>query len=175
MAIITIISGSPSRQSRLYGLISAAERQLREAQHEVTVIQVTDLPASDLLLGNFNSERIKEALAHVAASDAVIVASPVYKASFSGILKTFLDLIPEKGLDGKQLLPLFIGGTPAHLLVIDYALKPVLSALGGRRFQQGVYAVDQSVKRLEDGGFELDANTAERLARAVDGLQEDLG
>jgi hypothetical protein len=53
----------------------------------------------------------------------------VYKASFSGALKTLLDLFPERALEGKVVLPFATGGTIAHMLAVDYALKPVLSAL----------------------------------------------
>ena len=85
----------------------------------------------------FDSSFIRDALAVVEAADAVIVATPVYKASYSGVLKLFLDLIPQEGLRGKLTLPLVIGGSIAHLLAIDYALKPVLAALGGRHILGG--------------------------------------
>ncbi|MDQ0896682.1 NAD(P)H-dependent oxidoreductase [Paenibacillus sp. V4I7] len=61
------------------------------------------------------------------------------EASYTGVLKAFLDLLPQKGLECKVVLPLAVGGTISHLLAIDYALKPVLSALGARNILQGVY------------------------------------
>ena len=57
---------------------------------------------------DFNSPAIKQAIAAVEGA-AVIIASPVYKASYSGALKTILDILPQKGLQGKVVLPLFIG------------------------------------------------------------------
>ena len=57
----------------------------------------------------------------------VIVATPIYKAAYSGLLKVFLDLLPAEALRGKTVLPLASGGSVAHLLALDYALKPVLS------------------------------------------------
>ncbi|MNZ90422.1 FMN reductase (NADPH) [compost metagenome] len=120
----------------------------------------------------FESEAIVKANALVAEADAVIVASPVYKASYTGVLKTFLDLVPQKGLAGKIVLPLFIGGSLAHLLSIDYSLKPVLSALGARHILGGVYAVDSNVARTEDGGFvineELDARIKDNVHELVE-------
>ena len=62
------------------------------------MIQVTDLPAEDLVHAKFDSPAIQDALAIVDAADAVIVATPVYKAAYSGVLKLFLDLIPQEGL-----------------------------------------------------------------------------
>lgn len=73
----------------------------------------------------------------------VVIASPVYKASYTGILKAFLDLLPQTGLKGKVTLPLFIGGTIAHLLSLDYTLKPLLSVLGSRNIVGGVFTIDQ--------------------------------
>ncbi|MGA0423628.1 NAD(P)H-dependent oxidoreductase [Escherichia coli] len=62
-------------------------------------------------------------------ADGLIVATPAPNAACSGALKTLLDLLPERALQGKVVLPLATGGTVAHLLAVDYALKPVLSAL----------------------------------------------
>ena len=60
----------------------------------------------------------------------MVVSTPVYKAAYSGVLKVFLDLLPQFGLAGKVVLPLVTGGTASHVLAIDYALRPVLLALG---------------------------------------------
>ncbi|AZH29266.1 NADPH-dependent FMN reductase [Paenibacillus sp. M-152] len=172
MSKVVILSGSPSTHSRLYGLIHYTTEQLREAGAEVTLLNVVDLPAEDLIKANFNSPDVIAALALIAAADAVIVASPVYKAAYSGLLKIFLDLVPQEALRGKPVLPLFIGGTLAHLLVIDYALKPVLSALGGRHILGGVYAVDQWVERLPGGAYGLSEELIVRLERSVKELNE---
>ncbi|MGK4624046.1 NAD(P)H-dependent oxidoreductase, partial [Raoultella ornithinolytica] len=60
-------------------------------------------------------------------------------------LKTLLDLLPERALDGKVVLPLATGGTVAHLLAVDYALKPVLNALKAQEILHGVFADDSQV------------------------------
>ncbi|WP_038978132.1 NADPH-dependent FMN reductase [Paenibacillus polymyxa] len=172
MSKVVILSGSPSTQSRLYCLIHYATEQLREAGAEVTLLNVVDLPAEDLIKANFNSPDVTASLALLADADAVIVASPVYKAAYSGLLKIFLDLVPQEGLREKPVLPLFIGGTLAHLLVIDYALKPVLNALGGRHILGGVYAVDQWVERLPGGAYGLSEELVVRLDRSVKELNE---
>ena len=174
MSQIVIISGSPTPGSRLNGLIERVEGNWKERGIEVGHIRVADLPADALLHANFKDEAILAALGQVEAASAVVIASPVYKASYTGILKAFLDLLPQTGLKGKITLPLFIGGTIAHLLSLDYALKPVLSVLGSRNILGGVFAIDQWVQRLESGGFELTGELSERLDRASEELAEEL-
>lgn len=170
MSHVVIIAGSPSKRSRLTGLTDYSSNKLKEAGITVEVIHVADLPAEDLVQAKFDSSFIRDALAVVEAADAVIVATPVYKASYSGVLKLFLDLIPQEGLRGKLALPLVIGGSIAHLLAIDYALKPVLAALGGRHILGGVYAVDQGIDRLDDGKYVLSADITTRLNRSLEEL-----
>lgn len=174
MANIIIISGSPTANSRLNGLIQHSEEQLKELGHEVVHLQVAALPAEDLIKANFASPAVIEAVAQVEKADAVIIASPVYKASYTGVLKTFLDLIPQKGFQNKLIVPLFIGGTISHLLSIDYALKPVAAALGATHILSGVYAIDQWVERVDGGGFKLSEELTERLAGTVSQLNEEL-
>lgn len=167
MAKIVILTGSPSRSSRLFGIVDYATQALEQAGFEVSAIHATDLPAEDLLFARFDSPAIQGIGAAVASADAVIVASPVYKASYTGLLKAVLDLLPQKGLVGKPVLPLFIGGTIAHFLSIDYALKPVLSALGARHLLTGVFAVDSQVARNEQGEAVLNEELCTRLDVAL--------
>lgn len=167
MSHIAAISGSPTETSRLNGLLNEIRHASSSAGWTYNEIQVRLLPPEDLIYTRFDSPAIVEANRLVAEADAVVVATPIYKASYTGVLKTFLDLIPQKGLEGKIVLPLAIGGTIAHLLALDYALKPVLSALGARHIVSGVYAQESQVTRLEGGGFALADDLAERLRAAV--------
>ncbi|MBH5317429.1 NADPH-dependent FMN reductase [Paenibacillus sp. GSMTC-2017] len=173
MPKIVILSGSANKNSRLNGIIQYSRSKLEQAGHEVSIVEITELPAEDLIHSNWNSAAVQKALTLVEEADGVIAASPVYKAAYSGVFKTFLDLIPQKGLERKVILPLFIGGTISHLLVIDYSLKPVLSALGATNILGGVYAVDQSVIRLEDGTFHLAEEISARLEDALVRLNEE--
>ncbi|MGG6311613.1 NADPH-dependent FMN reductase [Paenibacillus macerans] len=164
---VTVINGSPTPGSRLTAVIALTEELLVKEGLEVSHLNVGELPPEDLIHTKFESEAIVKANALVAGADAVIVASPVYQASYTGVLKTFLDLVPQKGLAGKVVLPLFIGGSLAHLLSIDYALKPVLSVLGARYILGGVYTVDSQVARTEAGGFEIAGELRGRLEENV--------
>ncbi|WNR43573.1 NADPH-dependent FMN reductase [Paenibacillus roseipurpureus] len=167
MAKVVIISGSPTPTSRIHGVIDIAKDQLQQAGLEVEWIKVRDIPAEDLLYAKFDSEAIVKANQQVAAADAVFVATPVYKASYTGVLKAFLDLLPQKGLQRKIVLPLAVGGTLSHLLAIDYALKPVLSALGAQNILQGVYVLDKQVTWGDQGQAILDDEISARLEESV--------
>jgi FMN reductase len=163
MSKIAIISGSPSAASRSAAILSIAEEQLRKAGHEAGIIHVRDLPAEDLIYARWDSPAIVEALKKMDEAEAVVVATPVYKASYTGVLKIFLDLLPQKGLENKVVLPIAVGGTIAHLLSIDYALKPVLSALGASNIVKGIYILDSQITVKESGGIELQEEIAGRL------------
>ncbi|MBP1993498.1 NADPH-dependent FMN reductase [Paenibacillus eucommiae] len=167
MGKIVVISGSPTATSRLHGVIELAINSFKQAGQEVEWIKVRDLPAEDLLHAKFDSEAIVEAVAKVADADGVFVATPVYKASYTGVLKAFLDLLPQKGLVHKVVLPLAVGGTISHLLAIDYALKPVLSVLGAQNILQGVYVLDKEVTWGEQGEAILEELVAARLEESL--------
>lgn len=158
MTNIVIINGANAHTSR----VNAIQQHIQQAAEVVSIIEVHRLPAEDLLTADFSSEVIKSANQLVSDADIVVVLTPVYKAAYSGILKTYLDLIPQKGLEGKTILPIAVGGTLHHLLAIDYALKPVLCALGATNILQGVYVLDQSIQRKNDG-FVIEVNVLERV------------
>ncbi|GIO13951.1 FMN reductase (NADPH) [Cohnella xylanilytica] len=167
MAKIVILLGSPSERSRLHGVLDRVLSIASASGVETSVISVRDLPAEDLLYARFDSEAIKSANRVVEEADAVIVATPVYKASFPGVLKAYIDLLPQKGLENKIVLPIAIGGTIAHLLSIDFAMKPVLSTMGPRNILAGVFVLDSQVKWNEDGTADISEDIAGRLDESV--------
>lgn len=167
MAKVVIISGSATVKSRLDGVLERIETKVREAGFDVQTIKVRDLPPEALIYGQFDHPAVVEANQLLEESTAVIIASPIYKASYTGVLKTFLDLIPQKGLEGKVVLPIAIGGTISHLLAIDHSFKPVLSALGAYLILQGVFVQDTQVERSEEG-YKLDADIVPRLTSAAE-------
>jgi FMN reductase len=174
MGKIVIINGNPSLTSRLNGMIQYVEQRLLQEGIEIEHIQVAELPADDLIKAKFDSEPILEANQKVEEAEVIVIASPVYKAAYTGVLKTYLDLLPQKALSGKSILPLFIGGSIAHLLSIDYALKPVLSTLGAGHFIGGVYAVDTWITRNGKEGYNLSEELIRRLDEAVKELIEEI-
>ncbi len=165
---IVSISGSPSQRSRSGWLLQLAHDRLVEDSHSERVIAVRELPPGALLAADVSAAPIRAAIDAVTQADLVIVATPIYKAAYSGLLKAFLDLLPQDALRGKTLLPLATGGSLAHLLALDYALKPVLAALGAREILDGVFAADAQLAPLPDGGYGPDPALLARLDRALE-------
>lgn len=170
--IVLALAGSPSPQSRSSTLLSYAVARARNLGFEVEEIGLRDLPAEDLIGGAYMGQAALALREQVSRASALLVSTPVYKASFSGGLKTVLDLLAERSLTGKVVLPLATGGSPAHLLALEYSLKPVLSALGARHILAGIYATEGQVTPGREGAESVDALIAERLDAAVDRLAD---
>ena len=125
MRVITL-AGSPRFPSRSSSLLEYAREKLNGLDVEVYHWNLQNFAPEDLLYARFDSPALKT-------------------FTDSGALKTLLDLLPERALQGKVVLPLATGGTVAHLLAVDYALKPVLSALKAQEILHGVFADDSQV------------------------------
>ena len=168
MNSVLIISGSPSSTSRTERLARSIAARVSARDVRASLLDVRNLPAEDLLHARFDAPSIVEATARVAEADGIIVATPVYKAAYSGLLKTFLDVLPQFALRGKVVLPLATGGTIAHVLAIDYALRPVLSALDPLHVVNGLFLLDKQISVVESGDVQLDADVDKRLDGVID-------
>jgi FMN reductase len=169
-ARVLLLSGSPSKTSRTTVLLTLVGEVLHDQGADVELLEVRTLPPAALLRGDVGDESISAALLQLEAADAVVVGTPIYKAAYTGLLKAFLDLLPQFALRGKDVLPLATGGTPAHVLAIDYALRPVLTSLGASHLAQGWFVLDRS---LVDG--RLDEAAAGLLQPIVQAFSEVLG
>lgn len=167
---VLLIAGSPSEHSRTAALLNAAGQRLTFRGAYVEQVRVRDLPAQALMLADFAHPALVNAAAQLADADIVVVATPVYKAAYSGVLKVFLDLLPQNALKGKTVLPLATGGSPHHMLALDYALRPVLQSLGAKHILPGIYATDAQVVLNPEGGYHLAEDIGERLDEAVNTL-----
>ena len=163
---VVAIGGSPSLKSRSGLLLERARHGLQRRGVEVVSYQIRDFPAEDLLHARFDSPRVIDLQQQVAAADGLLIATPVYKASLSGALKTLLDLLPERALEHKVVLPLSTGGSNAHMLAVDYALRPVLAALKAQEMLHGVFADDSQIAYAEGAA-------AARLAPGLEQRLED--
>lgn len=144
MRVITL-AGSPRFPSRSSALLEYARDKLSARDIEVCHWHLQNFAPEDLLYARFDSPALLALIEQLQDADGLVVATPIYKASFSGALKTLLDLLPERALQNKVVLPLATGGTVAHLLAVDYALKPVLNALKAQEILHGVYADDSQI------------------------------
>jgi FMN reductase len=173
MSILTI-AGSPSATSRSARLLDWVGERLQQAGERVDQLAVRELPADDLIGARSSAPAIRAALDRVAGAQAVVIATPVYKAAYSGVLKVFLDLLPQYGLAGKVVLPLATGGSLVHALAIDYALRPVLAALDARVVLPGVFVEERLIDSGDDGRLQLATAAEVRLADALVRLQQAL-
>jgi FMN reductase len=165
---VLLIAGSPSEFSRSAALLDSVSLRLaRRGGLNVVRLNIRDLPAEALLLAQWDHPAIVKALAQVQRAHAIVVATPVYKAAYSGVLKVFLDLLPQTALKDKTVLPLATGGSPHHMLALDYALRPVLQSLSARHILPGVYATDAQIPRSPEGGYAPAADISTRLDEAV--------
>ena len=175
MTNIVTLSGSPSANSRSSAVLAWTRLLLEQEGFGTGAIEVRDLPAEALLHAQFSDPAIQTGVLQLSAANAVILATPVYKASYTGILKAFLDLLPQDIFTGKVVFPIATGGSLAHLLMLDYALHPVLSALGARHVLRGVYLPDSQILRSEGGAIQLAEEAEERLRGALGDLAAEVG
>lgn len=169
------LAGSPRQPSRSSALLALSQQWLKERGVEVVSYSLQDFAAEDLLFANFNSPQLKELTAQLATADGLLIATPVYKASFSGALKTLLDLLPERALEHKVVLPLATAGSIGHMLAIDYALKPVLNALKAQEVLQGVFADEKLIGQYQTFPAELEEGLQARLDDSLETFLVALG
>lgn len=168
---ITVLSaglGVPS-SSRLLAdqLAAGAERELTDAGYPVTVdvVELRDLAvdiANNFVTG-YAAPRLAEVIAGVEASDGVIAVSPVFSASYSGLFKSFIDVLDPKSLEGKAVLLGATGGTDRHQMVLDYAMRPLFTYLRTRMAATAVFAGPQDWGNADDGASPL----SDRVQRAA--------
>ncbi|MFM9593683.1 NADPH-dependent FMN reductase [Streptomyces scabiei] len=175
MATVLSVSGSPSVSSRTAKLVRHLDARLAAQGHEVVPLDIRTIPAEALLGADFRHPAVVEAAELFDRADGIVIATPVYKAAYSGVLKALLDLLPQYALTGKTVLPLATGGTTAHVLAIDYALRPVLSSMGARHIVPGWFTLDKDIAVGEDGKVTVAPATAEALGQVVDQFLTALG
>ena len=135
------ISGSPSPHSKSRQLLAHVSDCLVSHGVATRLIDLAQLPA-DGLLGRAQSEDIAAALRLVGEANIVVASTPVYRATYSGLLKVFFDLMPPSALAGKVGLPIATGGSAAHQLVLDLGLRPLFASLGAVTVPTATYAFD---------------------------------
>lgn len=148
-----IVVGNPKPASRTLEAARLLATRLtgRAPDHEF------DLVAFGPALLDWNDETVKQAVAEVAGFDLVIVASPTFKASYTGLLKLFLDRFAgQTGLKGVVAIPLMLGAADRHALAAEIHLKPVLAEIGATCPAPALYLNDKTFAESP----ELDAYVA---------------
>ncbi|MCX4235951.1 CE1759 family FMN reductase [Streptomyces ortus] len=145
---------------RLAAAVSAGADAGTGAGVEVQVVELRDLAveiAHNLTTG-FPGPALGAALAAVAGTDGLIVVTPVFSASYSGLFKSFFDVLDRDALAGKPVLVAATGGSARHSLVLEHAMRPLFAYLRAVVVPTAVYAAS------EDWGAE---GLAQRIGRAA--------
>jgi FMN reductase len=137
---LTVVVGNPKPNSRTLDAAVGLARKLTGVE-PAKVIDVVTLGPGLLGFGDPGVEAARDA---VASASVAIFASPTYKATYTGILKLFLDQFPSDGLAGVVGLPVMMGAGPAHAMAPDLLLKPVLVELGAICPAQGLYVMEKT-------------------------------
>lgn len=171
---ILLLSGSPTTPSRSNQLLNFVDHRLKLLGYETAELQLKELPHKALLLADFSNSEIISARELVNTADAIVIATPIYKAAYSGLLKTFLDLLPQDGLAGKIVLPIATAGSQSHMLALDYALRPVLASLSAQQILPSIFATSAQVQTQGLDAGQIDADILLRLQRGVEALTDAL-
>lgn len=174
MKKVTLIAGANSLNSRLNGLVDYAQQVLFDYKIQTQVIQVHMLPAQSLLTADYTDQSLQAVTQQVLASDGVLVFTPIYQGSYSGILKTYLDLLPQKALSDKVVYAMGLGGSKHHLLALQYALEPVLKELGTEELLQSTFVTQDQVIKNESS-FIVSDNVKQRIDDQLSQFTRRLG
>ncbi|GAB2959590.1 FMN reductase [Saccharothrix stipae] len=141
LAVVQAGLSSPSSTQLLATRLAEATERLVPGL-EVRTVHVRDVArdVADNLVTGFPSARLREVVASVVGADAVIAVTPTFNASYSGLFKSFVDVLEPESLAGKPVLIGATGGTERHSLVLDHALRPLFAYLRAVVVPTGVYA-----------------------------------
>ncbi|MEV0148923.1 MULTISPECIES: FMN reductase [unclassified Nonomuraea] len=181
MKLVAVSAGlSEPSSTRLLAdrLLEAARRHLEDstgagepAPVEVRVVELRDLAVdiANAFVTGFPGARLREAVEAVTGADGLVAVTPVFTASYSGLFKSFFDVIEPDALAGKPVLIAATGGTARHSLALEHAMRPLFAYLRAIVAPTAVYAAS------EDWGGGGDAFTdvlGERIGRAAGELAE---
>ncbi|MGO2037703.1 MAG: NADPH-dependent FMN reductase [Brevibacterium sp.] len=175
MSRVILISSSPTENSKTEALLEFIARRLRQYGHSTEFIKLRHLPAEALLRADAADDLIASARAAIESSDAVVIGSPVYKASYAGLLKVFIDLLPMDAFQGKPVLPNLTGGSPAHVLALDFSLKPLVATLGASSIGRGRFVLSKHIlPATESTPAAIDESVERDIVDAIDQFDSEL-
>lgn len=173
IAVVTAGLGKPSSSRMLADRL--AETTVRDLQSQGIRAQVDTIELRDHarditnnMLAGFPSPALAEVLESVTGADGLIAVSPIFAASYSGLFKSFFDIVDPESLTEMPVLIGATGGTPRHSLALDYALRPLFTYLRADVIPTGVFAASAdwgSIGDANNSGNAL-ASLPERIERA---------
>ena len=149
---VTVVVGNPKPMSRTrtvaerVALAAAAAGGMPIAPGDMTTIDLADVGPQ---LFDWSSSEVKAAAAALSASTLAVIATPVYKATYTGLLKAFLDWFGQTGLAGVTVVPLMVGAAPHHALAVEVHLRPLLVEIGATVPTRGLFVMESELEALD--------------------------
>jgi FMN reductase len=144
----TVVVGNPKAGSRTREVgVAVAAAVLDLAGVPASAVEVIELSELAGALFAWGDPAVQAAKATVLASDLLVVASPVYKASYTGLLKAFLDQFGQDELRAMATVPVMVGAAAPHSLAVESQLRPVLVEIGASCPTRGLYVLEADARQ----------------------------
>jgi FMN reductase len=153
MKPIAVVAGNPKPASRTLAAAVAVADALAKATGAPAGHLVVDLAEHAARLFDWADPQLSRITAEVADAELAVFASPTYKASYTGMLKAFLDRYGTNALAGTVAVPVMTGGWAGHLLAVEVHLRPVLIELGAVVPARALYVTEAE---FDDVGAAVD-------------------
>jgi len=172
IAVVSAGLSNPSSTRLLADRLAAATVAALRARGEDATVEVVELRGhardlADHLTAGFANESLQASIDTVAGADAVIAVTPVFSASYSGLFKTFFDVLDKDALIGRPVLLGATAGTARHSLAVEYAMRPLFAYLRAVPTPTGVFAASE-----DWAGGGTDRALADRIDRAAGELAD---
>jgi FMN reductase len=169
---LSVPSSTRLLADRLAEAVASAMRA-RGSAVEVEHVELRPLAhqLADHLLTGFAAGDLAEAITKVRRADGLVVVTPVFAASYSGLFKTFVDVLEPGILDGKPVLVAATGGTARHSMVLDHALRPLFSHLRATVVPTGVFAASEDFGATDEGHLDKRVRRAAGELAALMGVE----
>jgi FMN reductase len=151
MGPVGIVVGNPKPRSRTLEVARAvADAAAGAVGLAGPAVEVeVDLAELAPAVFDWSSAEVRDAVEAVSKTSLLVVASPTYKASYTGLLKSFLDWFGTTGLDGVTVIPVMVGAAATHALAVEVHLRPVLVEIGASMPTRGLFVTEDEISRLQ--------------------------
>jgi FMN reductase len=173
IAVVSAGLSNPSSTRLLADRLTAATVAALRARADDATVEVVELreharDLADNLVSGFPNDSLRTAVETVTGADGLIAVSPIFSASFSGLFKTFFDVLDKEALVGKPVLLAATAGTARHSLALEHAMRPLFAYLRAVTVPTGVFAATEDWA----GAGGVDRALADRIDRAAGELAD---
>jgi FMN reductase len=149
MTSIIVLIGNPKPRSRTRNICAEIAARIAASSEDATIREIDLIDYADILF-TWPNETLAELSADVADCDVLIVGSPTYKGSYTGILKAFLDRYPKGGLQNSVAIPVMTASEPRHQLGVEVHLRSLLVELGASTPSDSVFFMMPDMPKAQE-------------------------